>query len=271
LTAFSVVLVLALACLQIAQAGDKRVTVTVKGESWDSDSYGFAYFQALSAPEGRKKAGRPGSRISVDGQPGAFAIAGPGPEFELTLETSEQTFRLIVEGDRYPRTITQPFTVPEGGGEMDVGRIETPRAEGNEHTWPLPMSAKKLGYSSTYEMMNDNNALIRMEILGSGTEGAPDLANNTKISIKDVNTNSFPFTMDKQNTFFQTVDDNLGAFIVVIKFNDGEPDDKKIVLEITDIVSQPEWDPPRPWYFDPLTVWIRRGFATELRPFPKID
>lgn len=115
---------------RIVAAGEQGVSVTVKGESWDSDSSGFAYFGAFSKEEEEVTAARRGSRISVDGHPDKFAIAGPGPGFELAFTATEPSFRLIVEGDRFPRFITQPIAVPEGGGEIDVGRIIVQRAEG---------------------------------------------------------------------------------------------------------------------------------------------
>ena len=127
-----------------ATADDHGITVTVKGESWDADSRGFAYIAGLSKKDGERTSARRGSRISVDGQPDKFAISGPGPGFELTFTTTEPSFRLIVEGDRFPRVLTQPYEVPEGGGELDIGRIDAPRAEGPEHTWPLPMAANEL-------------------------------------------------------------------------------------------------------------------------------
>ncbi len=120
---------------QTAAGDDKEVTVTVKGESWDTDSRGFAFYGALSKTEGEKTSARRGSRISVDGRPDKFAIAGPGPGFELTFTTKEPSFRLIVDGDRFPRVITQPYNVPDGGGVIEIGRIDSPRAEGPEHTW----------------------------------------------------------------------------------------------------------------------------------------
>jgi len=71
---------------QTATGGDQGVTVTVKGESWDADSRGFAAIGALSKTEGEKTSARRGSRISVDGRPDKFAIAGPGSGFELKYE-----------------------------------------------------------------------------------------------------------------------------------------------------------------------------------------
>jgi len=134
------------AASSIARADE--VSVVVKGSVWDSDSRGFAWYQRLSEQQGTLKAARRGARVSVDGHPEMFAISGEGGKFELTFSTSEAAFRLIVEGDRFPRTITQAFAVPKGGGEIDVDRVNTPRAEGAEHTWPLQMMAAALGYGS---------------------------------------------------------------------------------------------------------------------------
>jgi hypothetical protein len=155
---------------QTATGDDQGVTVTVKGESWDADSRGFAYYGALSKTEGEKTSARRGSRISVDGQPDKFAIASPGPGFELTFTTKKSSFRLIVDGDRFPRVITQPYNVPDGGGVIDIGRIDSPRAEGTEHTWPLEMVAHELGYTTTWEMLADNKAAIMLYVQGSGVD-----------------------------------------------------------------------------------------------------
>ena len=105
----------------------QEVPIMVKGLVWDSDSWGFAFYQNLSNQQALQKAARRGARVSVDGHPDVFAITGEGGKFEFTLTTSQPTFRLIVEGDRFPRTITQPFTVPEGGGEQHAeGRKRLP-------------------------------------------------------------------------------------------------------------------------------------------------
>ena len=87
-----------------AIADNHGVTVTVKGESWDACSRGFAYHMKLSKKEREETSARRGSRVSVDSQSDKFAITDPG--FELTFNTTEPTFRLIVEGDRFPRVIT---------------------------------------------------------------------------------------------------------------------------------------------------------------------
>ena len=157
----------------VSRGGSPGVTVVIKGSSWDSDSRGFANIAGLSMAAGTEKAARRGSRISLDGRPEIYAISGQGGAFELTFTTSESNFRLVVEGDRFPRTITQPFEVPEEGGELDVGPVYAGRAEGPEHTWPLPMVATTLGYGSTHEMLADNKAAIRLLTYGSGAEGAP--------------------------------------------------------------------------------------------------
>ncbi len=281
----------------VAQTGtgdDKGVTVTVKGESWDADSRGFAYYRGLSKTEGEKTSARRGSRISVDGQPDKFAIASPGPGFELTFTTKEPSFRLIVDGDRFPRVITQPYDVPDGGGVIDIGRIDSPRAEGLEHTWPLVMAANELGYTTAWEMLADNKAAIMLYVYGSGEDGAPKFTNDATISVTTGDstlatpiskpTSSpfllrivqpayvFPFDMDKKDTFFQMTALRLGAFLIVISFAAGEDPDKDVTIQITDTVTETMWDPPRPWIFNPLTVSVRNGFTTpSIIARPKID
>jgi len=255
-----------------AAAGDHGVTVTVKGESWDADSRGFAYIAGLSKKEGEQTSARRGSRVSVDGQPDKFAISGPGPGFELTFTTTEPSFRLIVEGDRFPRVITQPYEVPDGGGELDIGRIDSPRAEGPEHTWPLPMAANELGYATAFEMLADNKAAIRILVMGSGAEGAPDIADDSTVSIEGADAKVLPFDMDTQVTFFQMTGPRIGAFLVVVPFADGEAPDKDVIIKVTDTVTETTWDPPRPWIYDPLIVSLRNGFSTQtIRVFPSID
>ena len=261
----------AILLLWIIPVGEQGVSVTVKGESWDADSRGFAFFLGLSVKEREVTSARRGSRISLDGHPEKFAIAGPGPGFELSFTIAEPSFRLIVEGDRFPRFITQPISVPKEGGEIDVGRIAAARAEGQEHTWPLVMAAKKLGYGSTLEMLADNKAVIRILVLSSGAEGVPKLANGTTVSIEKAEANVIPFDMDKQNTFFLMNGPSIGAFLVIVPFAKGEPADKDVVIKVTDSVSEPAWDPPRPWIYDPVVAIVRNGFATEVNVRIKID
>ncbi len=256
---------------QTAIADNHGIRVTVTGESWDSDSRGFAYFLALTEEEREATSARRGSRISLVGRPEIFAIAGPGPGFKLSFTTAEPTIRLIVDGDRFPRFITQPFPVPKGGGEINVGNLVAQRAEGPEHTWPLPMAAKKLGYGSTLEMMADNKATFRVMVWSSGADGVPLLANDTKISIKKAKAEVIPFTMDKKDTFFQLTGPRLGAFLVIVSFAEGEPADKELIITTTDTVKEPTWEPPRPWTYDPVTVTVRNGFATEVSVQIKID
>ncbi len=264
-----------LAGIGVAQTvtGDTQsVSVTVKGESWDADSRGFAYIAGLSKKEGEQTSARRGSRISVDGQPDKFAISGPGPGFELTFNTTEPSFRLIVEGDRFPRVITQPYEVPKGGGELDIGRIDSPRAEGPEHTWPLPMAANELGYATAFEMLADNKAAIRILVMGSGAEGAPDIADDSTVSIEGADAKVLPFDMDTQVTFFQMTGPRIGAFLVVVPFADGEASDKDVVIKVTDTVTETTWDPPRPWIYDPIIISVRNGFSTPtVRIYPSID
>jgi hypothetical protein len=256
--------------LNSAYAENHAVTMTVKGESWDSDSRGFAYFGGLSKQQREVTSARRGSRISVDGQPDKFAIAGPGPSFEFTFTTTEPTFRLIVDGDRFPRIITQVIDVPKVGGVVDVGKIFSARAEGPEHTWPLVMAAGKLGYGSTLEMLADNKGAIRLLVWSSGAEGAPLLANDSTISVKGANPEVFPFTMDAQDTFLQMSGPRLGAFIVIVPFATGERD-KDVIIQATDTVTEPSWDPPRPWTYDPVTISVRNGFTTEIDIELKIE
>jgi hypothetical protein len=270
----------------------QKVSVMVKGVVWDSNSEGFAFYQNLSKQQGILKAARRGARISVDGRPEIFAITGEGGKFEFTLTTSKPTFRLIVEGDRFPRTITQPLTVPEGGGEFDVGEVYSPRAEGIEHTWPLPMVANALGYISTHEMLADNKAAIQLYALGSGAEGAPAFTSNAKItfpnggssesSVESTSTSPYlmrvsqseyliPFDMNPQDTFFQLTGPTLGAYIIIVSFEPGEGPDKDIVIQIEDTITDDLLDPPRPWKFSNKTISVRKGFATEVRYEADID
>ena len=281
----------------MAQTGageDQGVTVTVKGESWDADSRGFAFYLALTKSEGEKKAARRGSRISVDGQPDKFAIARPGPGFELTFTTKDPSFRLIVDGDRFPQVLTQPYQVPDGGGEIDIGRIDALRAEGLEHTWPLVMAANELGYSTAWEMLADNKAAIRLKVFGSGEEGAPEWTEGAEIEVTTGNstlampttepTSSpflkrvfqpayvFPFDMNKKDTYFLMTVPSTGAFLIIVSFVANEDPDKDVTIHITDTVTETMWDPPRPWIFDPLVVSVRNGFTTpSIVAQPKIE
>ena len=282
---------------RIVAPGVQGVSVTVKGESWDGDSWGFAYYGALSKKEREVTSARRGSRISLAGHPEIFAIAGrrplqpsesrsrrghlppvprlprflSGPGFELSFTIVEPSFRLIVEGDRFPRFITQPISVPKGGGEIDVGHLFAQRAEGPEHTWPLVMAAKKLGYRSTLEMLADNKATFRILVMSSGADGAPKFANDSVVSVEKADAKVIPFKMDPQDTFFQMTGLRLGAFLVIVPFADGEPADKEVVITVTDTVSEPAWEPPRPWIYDPVVVSVRNGFATEVVVRTKID
>jgi hypothetical protein len=268
------------------------VTVVVKGSSWDSDSRGFSNIAGLSLAAGTEKAARIGSRISLDGRPEVYAISGQGGAFELTFTTSESNFRLVVEGDRFPRTITQPFEVLEEGGELDVGPIYAGRAEGPEHTWPLPMVATALGYGSTHEMLADNKAAIRLLTYGSGAEGAPKWAYPMHLTFPGSTTNSstpepsttspflvrvprseyvIPFDMNTQDTYFLPLDDDGGAWIIIISFEPGEAADKDVMLNIEDTVTDELLDPPRPWKYSTKTISVRNGFFTEVRYWADID
>ena len=286
-------LTLTLAILGISLgAMAQETTILVKGSSWDSDSRGFAGIAGLSKEQGSKLATRRGSRVSLDGRPEIYAISGQGGVFELTFTTSKPTFRLVVEGDRFPRTITQPITVPEEGGELDVGRVDSPRGEGPEHTWPLPMAATALGYGSTQEMLSDDKAAIRLLTFGSGAEGAPEWAYPMKLSFPGstpgstvsvpTSTSPFlmrvpqseyviPFDMNTQDTYFLPAEENTGAWIIIISFAPGEAPDKDIILKIEDTVTDDLLDPPRPWKYSAKTISVRNGYATEVRYSADID
>ena len=275
-----------------AAAGGCEVTVTVKGESWDACSRRFAYYMRLSKQEGEQTSARRGSRVSVDGQPDKFAITDPG--FELTFTTTEPTFRLIMEGDRFPRVITQPIEVPNGGGVIEIDRIDAPRVEGPEHTWPLELAASALSYTTPVAMLADNNTAIRLLVKGSGAVGAPDFADNATIAVTTGDatsvvssakpTNSpfllriaqdsyvFPFDMNPQDTFLQMTVPPTGAFIIIVPFAAGAGRDKDVTIVFTDHVTEKLLDPPRPWSYDPLIVSVRNGFATAtIRAYPSID
>jgi hypothetical protein len=279
---------------QTSATDDQGVTVTVKGESWDADSRGFAGIGALTKSEGEKTSARRGSRISLDGQPDKFAIAGPGPGFELTFTTREPSFRLVVDGDRFPRVLSQPYMVPKDGGEMDIGRIDALRAEGQEHTWPLVLAANDLGFTTAWEMLADNKAAIRLLVLGSGEEGAPGWTEGATISVTtgdstpagsvSESTGSpfllrvvkdayvFPFDMNKKDTFFLMTGPSAAAFIIIVSFAAGEGPDKDVTIQITDTVTDEMLDPPRPWLYAPLILSVRNGFTTpSIRVYPKID
>ncbi len=253
------------------EAENGKVALTVNGLSWDSDSSGFAFIQGLSKEEGSKKAGRIGSKVFVDGQPERFVVTEAGAEFKIKFETDQPTFRLIAEGERFPPTISQPYQVPKSGCRIDIGKLNAPRGEGPEHTWPLPIVAEKMAYGSWQEMMADNNAVVRILTRGSGEEGTPGLANNSLVKPVDSQILVYPFDMDKKITFLQMDDVRIGAFIAVISFSPDQPVDREIVLNIVDTVTEADWNPPRPWKFDPVTVFVRNGFATDIRVAPSAD
>ena len=270
----------------------QEVTVEVTGSSWDSDSRGFASIGGLSVQQGTKLAARRGSRVSLDGHPEIYAISGEGGVFELTFTTAEPTFRLIIEGDRFPRTITQPIVIPAEGGELDIGRITSPRAEGAEHTWPLQMVATTLGYASTTEMLADNKAAVRFGIEGSGSEGAPGFTSGAKVTFPNstastsaaepTTTSPFlmrvqkseylvPFWMNPKDSYFQSPETASGAYIIVVSFAPGDPVDKDVIIQVEDTVTDELLDPPRPWKFSPRTVSVRNGLATEYWTEPDIE
>ena len=201
---------------------------------------------------------------------------------------------MVVEGDRFPRVLTQPYEVPSGGGEIEIGRIDALRAEGTEHTWPLVMAANWLGYETAWEMLADNKAAIRLLVLGSGEEGAPEWTDAATISVTNGDSASatpntqktrspfllrviknayvFPFDMNKKDTFFQMNVPSTGAFLVIVSFVEGDAPDKDVTIQITDTVTDEMLEPPRPWIYDPLIVSVRNGFTTpSIRAYPKIE
>jgi hypothetical protein len=154
------------------------------------------------------------------------------------------------------------------------------------------MAAELLGYSSSHEMLADNKAAIRFGAYGSGAPGAPDFATDSTISFpnesqplsKPESTTTspylmriqqpqyvFPYDMDKQNTFFQFTGPRLGAFMIIVPFAPGDGADKGVTIQINDTVTDETLDPPRPWHYEPLTVWVRNGFATVVTHEPDID
>ena len=270
----------------------RDATIVVKGSSWDSDSRGFANIIGMNVQAGTEKAARRGSRVSIDGRPDVFAISGEGGAFEITLKTDQPTFRLVIEGDRFPPTITQPYSVPEEDGELDIGPVFSPRAEGNEHSWPLPMVATALGYGSTGEMLSDNKAAIRLLTYGSGAEGAPKWAYPMHLSFPEskapatksesATTSPFlvriplseyviPFDMNTRDTYFLPLEDDGGAWIIIISFEPDEAQDKDVILKIEDTVTDELLNPPRPWKYSTKTISVRNGFATEVRYSADID
>jgi hypothetical protein len=270
----------------------QEVALVVKGSSWDSDSRGFASIAGLSVTAGTKKAARRGSRISLDGHPEIYAISGPKGEFELAFTTSSASFRLVVEGDRFVPTVTQPYEVPEESGEMEIGPVFSPRVEGSEHSWPLPMVATALGYGSAHEMLADDKAAIRLLTYGSGAEGAPKWAYPMKLSFPESRAGSakpepattspflvrlprseyvIPFDMNTQDTYFLPAEENTAAWIIIVSFEQGEGPDKTVTLEIEDTVTDELLDPPRPWKYSAKSISVRKGFATEVRFHADID
>ncbi len=134
------------------------------------------------------------------------------------------------------------------------------------------MAATELGYGSAFEMLADNKAAIRILVMGSGAEGAPDIANDSTVSIEGADAKVLPFDMDTKITFFQMTGPRIGAFLVVVPFADGEAPDKDVIIKVTDTVTETTWDPPRPWIYDPTIVSVRNGFSTPtVRIFPSID
>ena len=108
--------------------------------------------------------------------------------------------------------------------------------------------------------------------MGSGAEGAPDIADDSTVSIEGADAKVLPFDMDTKVTFFQMTGPRIGAFLVVVPFADSEAPDKDVIIKVTDTVTETTWDPPRPWIYDPIIVSVRNGFSTPtVRIFPSID
>ena len=128
-----------------------------------------------------------------------------------------------------------------------------------------------MGYKSWKELMADNKAVVRLLTYGSGEEGAPDFTDKTTIVTENVEASVHAFDMDKKITFLQLMDENTGGFMLVVPFSPSEPADKNISVLVTDTITESNWNPPRPWKFDPATVYVRNGYATDVRLSPSAD
>jgi hypothetical protein len=51
----------------------------------------------------------------------------------------------------------------------------------------------------------------------------------------------------------------IGAYVMVVSFNPGDPTDKDVIIQIEDTVTDELLDPPRPWKFSPLTLIVSNG------------
>ena len=60
----------------------------------------------------------------------------------------------------------------------------------------------------------------------------------------------------------------IGAYVMVVSFNPGDPTDKEVIIQIEDTVTDELLDPPRPWNFSPLTLIVRNGYAAEYWTWP---
>ena len=80
-----------------------------------------------------------------------------------------------------------------------------------------------------------------------------------------------PFDMNAQDTYFLPIEENTGAWIIIVSFAPGEDPDKEVILQIEDTVTDELLDPPRPWKFSAKTISVRNGYATEVRYEPDID
>jgi hypothetical protein len=141
-------------------------------------------------------------------------------------------------------------------------------------------------------MLADNKAAIRMLVIGSGADGAPDFTGDAKITfpnggssestVEPTSTSPFlmripqseyliPFNMTPQDTFFELTGPTLGAYIIIVSYEPDESPDKDIVIQIEDMITDELLDPPRPWKFSPLSLSARKGFATEYWASPDIE
>ena len=205
-----------------------QTTITVKGESWDSDSLGFAFYQALSVTAGTKKAARRGSRVSVDGQPQSFAIAGPGGKFEITFTT--EGVDISVGGGRRPFSSDyhasptkyrrrEVRSMSDRYGRLDSKARNTP----GHYRW----SQTRLDMTRRTRCSRTTMQPFVWKVLGSGADGAPEWTDNVTLSFpaspsvaaEPVATSrspfleripqpqyAIPFDMNKVDTFFYEQD-----------------------------------------------------------------
>jgi hypothetical protein len=80
-----------------------------------------------------------------------------------------------------------------------------------------------------------------------------------------------PFDMNTRDTYFLPIDDDGGAWIIIISFEPDEATGKDVILQIEDTVTDDLLDPPRPWKYSTKTISVRKGFFTEVRYWADID